>query len=853
MTSQRSPTRSPREDPSHNASENTPLLSDSESANGFGYDSEHRPQSIYDNYDAPATTSKSKSRWPTFITLGFLCFLAILIMIFAFFVPDTMERYATQAATLDLDSLVPEFTETGARARIRGTFSMQSSKVESGFLRTVGKFGTWVAREAETGESTVDVVLPDYNNALLGTAKLPGFKVKLADGRKTDLDIVADLTPPKSVDSIRTVIDQWLNQSLDHLNVEGIAQVKLRSGIVHLRTQTISQAIRITQDKIPTMPHFNITRLMFQEGRLPDGTKGMSADASITVENDFPIEMDIPPLSFDILVGNCLSDQPKIMLADASVDKVHTYPKRDVIVNATVFIRELPKSLTKQCPSSGKSPMDTLLGGYMKGHDIMVYVRGSKNPSTNAPKWITDLLSSVTVPVPVPGHTFGSIIHNFTLADVKFDLPDPLAPPDDPDSNPAISATIQTFIALPQEINVDVLVERVRATADVFYKQRKLGELNLRKWQAAKSTPSGHDEDNRPLILVESDIKQAPLEITDEDVFTDVIQAMLFGSKPIMLLVKAKVDVEIGTTLGVLTVRDIPAEGEVPVKPLSIGNGLASFKPKIANLSIVETSNTSLSLTADVDIFNPTVYSANVPYADVFILVNGTRIGSASVHHLNVTKGKNKHLKVKAVWGADPADGKNGSDMAREVVSRFISGYNLTLTIQAHNNTIPSNPTLGHALSKFPIDIPAPRINFPSDPNADPEDPEDPDEPDDNHPHFIQAATMHLFTSTAEFTLSSPLSHTTIYITSINATAFYDDEPIGTIISDLPLAVPPGVSLTPRLPVDWSLGSVGYEAVKRALGGTLKVRASAVVGIRIGEWEESVWYEGKGIGAKVRL
>ena len=113
---------------------------------------------------------------------------------------------------------------------------------------------------------------------------------------------------------------------------------------------------------------------------------------------------------------------------------------------------------------------------------------------------------------------------------------------------------------------------------------------------------------------------------------------------------------------------------------------------------------------------------------------------------------------------------------------------------------------------------------------------------------------MHLFTSTATFTLISPLPKTTLLITSVNATAFYNHtEIVGTIDYSYPFKVPPGASMTPRLPVDWTLGGAGYNAVRDALGGELKLDAKADVGIKIGEWAQMVWYEGSGIGAKVRL
>jgi hypothetical protein len=142
-----------------------------------------------------------------------------------------------------------------------------------------------------------------------------------------------------------------------------------------------------------------------------------------------------------------------------------------------------------------------------------------------------------------------------------------------------------------------------------------------------------------------------------------------------------------------------------------------------------------------------------------------------------------------------------------------------------------------------------PNLSTPKDPDDD--DPEDPDKPKKGH--FIQGTTVHIISSTAIFTLASPFSSTTMYITNMNATAFYEGHPSGRIQYDLPFAVPPGLSVSPRLPVDWSFGSIGYEAIKKALGGELKLSAFAEVGVRIGQWREQLWYKGGSIGAKVRL
>lgn len=92
-----------------------------------------------------------------------------------------------------------------------------------------------------------------------------------------------------------------------------------------------------------------------------------------------------------------------------------------------------------------------------------------------------------------------------------------------------------------------------------------------------------------------------------------------------------------------------------------------------------------------------------------------------------------------------------------------------------------------------------------------------------------------------------------MYVTSLDATAYHDGHPSGRILYDMPFAVPPGLSETPRLPVDWSLSSIGYDAIRKALGGRLRLSTYAKVGVRIGQWREQIWYKGGSIGANVRL
>ena len=304
------------------------------------------------------------------------------------------------------------------------------------------------------------------------------------------------------------------------------------------------------------------------------------------------------------------------------------------------------------------------------------------------------------------------------------------------------------------------------------------------------------------------------------------------------------------------------------------GGDLKGFSPEIGSLRILETTRSTLSMEAKINITNPTEYSAIIPYVNIKLLSNGTEVGHATAQHISVNPGLNHNICVQALWDPLTPSGQKGIAQGKELLSQYISGqqhrscpsftpgvriilkwagFNTSLTLTTHAGTIPHQPNLGKALSSLAIEIPTPKLTPPKNPNKDPDD-EDGDDRDPEAPKFINDATFHLFTSTATFTLLSPLPHSTITVTYLNATAYYNHtEAVGAILYDLPFEVPPGASTSPRLPVDWDLGGVGYEAVKQALGGRLKLDARADVGVRVGLWQQRVWFMGRRVGAGVRL
>lgn len=201
---------------------------------------------------------------------------------------------------------------------------------------------------------------------------------------------------------------------------------------------------------------------------------------------------------------------------------------------------------------------------YIRGLRTTIYVRGAETPVIGAPGWMVDILKSVTVPLSFTGHALDNLVRNFTMSDVHFALPNPLADPDSPEAQPRVSALLKVLIGLPKQLDLQMDVPHVRAFADVYYHGNKLGVLRLPKWQKANSTIVQREDS--PGLLVEFPMKNAPLDVTDEDVLTDVLHDLIFEAEPVNLTVAANVDAEVSTGLGKFVIREIPAEGQVNVK-----------------------------------------------------------------------------------------------------------------------------------------------------------------------------------------------------------------------------------------------------------------------------------------------
>ncbi|KAJ5655431.1 hypothetical protein N7507_007381 [Penicillium longicatenatum] len=547
------------------SSESTPLLHRRDDmVTTYGTDHrQSRPSSLASHgEESPddGSTKKSRVRWPTIISLTLLTTGVLAILVFAFAAPAVVKDYSQEAAvfepsTLEIDSTTPD----GVRARIQGDFVMDSSRVKSKTIRNFGRFVTWIAKEVETGPSDVDVYLPEYGNVLIGSAVVPNIKVNIRNGHHNKLDFLTDLKAG-DLKGIHAIAMDWIEGRLAHLRVKGKASLHLKSGLIRMGTQVLTDTITFEEKDFPALPDINLVQLNVHDGN--NGT--MEVEALLGAKLHSPVAITIPPLGFDILVPNCAPGDPYILAANAQSGEIHVKPNQLTNVSVHGQVNSLPEELTSVCPGQKGSPLDWLVSSYIKGVETTIYVRGADAPSPQTPGWLVDLLRSVTIPLPFTNHALDNLVKNFTMADTHFSLPSPFADPNNPDGQLTVSALVKCLVALPEQMNLHVDVPHVRAFTNVFYNGKELGNLNIEKWQDSNSTQV-KDTDGSPAMLVEFAVKDAPLQVTDDGVLSRLVQDMLWGNDEVILHVDAKVDAKVSTGLGQFAVRGIPADGNVPV------------------------------------------------------------------------------------------------------------------------------------------------------------------------------------------------------------------------------------------------------------------------------------------------
>ena len=219
------------------SSESTPLLLPRDEP-VYGTQTRSRSRSSSVRSSIRGYTSEKKR--PTYISLAVLTASILGILVFVFAAPAIVKRYAEEATVFTPKDLsIDSNTPSGIRARVQGEFVIDSSRVSRTYVRSIGRLATFVAGQAETGQTEARVYLPEYGNILVGTAFIPPIKVSIRNRHVNHVDFLTDLTTG-DVRGMRSVAMDWLEGRMGRLRLKCTASTHLKSGLLSLGSLVLS-------------------------------------------------------------------------------------------------------------------------------------------------------------------------------------------------------------------------------------------------------------------------------------------------------------------------------------------------------------------------------------------------------------------------------------------------------------------------------------------------------------------------------------------------------------------------------------------------------------------------------------
>ncbi|KAF9127261.1 hypothetical protein BGW39_005983 [Mortierella sp. 14UC] len=477
-----------------------------------------------------------------------------------------------------------------------------------------------------------------------------------------------------------------------------------------------------------------------------------------------------------------------------------------------------------------------LLSRFIQGQDSTIQVRAlSKN--LNLPPWLTEAFKSIVLDMAFPGSPAQDFIRALDMNQLQFGF-------SDDKESAKLSGRMSSELQLPPNVTFPIKILQMKPTAWL----RTLDGMDMALLDMPEFLPTKSQQDGNALE-VHVDMRETPLRLVADhlDEFYLFLNAS-FTKDWVELGIVGEAHAMVECGLGTFELGPIPFDVITRQR-----GGLVSVPPLLESLDVVDSTEHSLTVKAKLVLWNPSNISADLGDLSFLWSYGGYLIGMASVPQLQLHTGNNTiecigmmdpsiHCLRKHDKTCDPELAKNAS---REFISKYISGDNSTSIDVLGYPESTRIPLLQPMMSALSISSGLPAIE------------ED----------FLISTTMYLLSSTIVMELKNPLD-TVITVLYINGTASYKEEPLGhvnvdfehDIASPKPILIPAndhqnetsGYVKTPRLPVMFDLSSVGYEALKKALGGSLEVDVSCHIKAKVGSMLMWVDFSKEGIQANVR-
>lgn len=508
----------------------------------------------------------------------------LLIGILALVVlPRIAQSYVEETVQLELSSVrILDITHRGADVQLAGNIHLNSKHSQVGnSKRRLVDIMLSLLGPVRLSETEVLISLDNGQSKEIALAQLSPLMLRLAYANINTFNITSTLQI-LDAEVLGDLASKILRNDVNAVPLSAAIDTRItRFFTFH---KTVSQHIVYDIPKgLNDVPPFNITQMAIQDS----ADSGISATAVLVVGLQLPISAKIPGIQVQLSVEGCDGTLIPLVLAESLPFEVMS-DSSTMTIKAAGECRELPKNALRKCSGSDQmSPIDRAMQTYLAGNETTVYVGGYNHGGSKS--WLQNLLAQVSIPIEVPGSQADQLARDIELSGVKFNLPSIIGG----SGKPKISGRIRGIIDIPSDITVNVEVESVHVLADLIYKKKKFATIESPGWAPASSKFPSEQE-----LLVEVLLKDAPVTITNQDVFSSVISTLFGGS--VFVDVIGTGDVKISTSLGGLEAHRLPIEAN----DIEIGGFgfLGNLEPKILELGVSKTGRDFMEIVAIAEV-----------------------------------------------------------------------------------------------------------------------------------------------------------------------------------------------------------------------------------------------------------
>ncbi|KAF9562726.1 hypothetical protein EC968_005145 [Mortierella alpina] len=766
--------------------------------------------------------------------LGLLLIVCMLILVIP---PLVAQRVLDRALLLEIQKTdISETDETGFQVSIQSTIRLDAAN--DGFFGLTGIIQEVFRPTMTIQPTTLSLSLPTADERLqMAQFQVEEQRMPLGGILRLDISTYVLVT---NATLMAEFFQSTIQQSTVDLAVRGPVFTRLGS----LWFMKLRLNLDVAMDGLKGIQDAALVSMALPDED-PDGGIAMSAVARINNPSKV-VSLKMGPISFGIfLPSKAHPNLDKYQIAEVICEDLNLAAGQSNeiklsgrLLNLDDWTQNNDEEVVFDSKSERQLMLGELLSRFIRGEDSDIHVRALSN-DPKVPSWLSEAFKGVVLDMAFPGSPTKDFIESLDMNHLQFGFSDST-------DSALLNGHLVSVLQLPPNITFPIKLLKMKPVAWL----RSSGGHNMTSLEILDFLPTKSRQVGTRLD-VEVDLEDTRLVVAKNSrpefyrfLNTSFTQEWI----DLGIIGEATALVECG--LGTFELGPIPFD--VTSRQRGLG-GLMSVPPVLEKLDVVDSTAHSLTVKATLTLFNPSSISATLGDLSFLWSNRGYVIGMATVTNVHLQPGNNT---IECVGMMDPStdcalkhDPLCNPELAitasREFISKYISGDNSTTIDVLGYAGSTRIPLLKPMMSSFSITSHLPVIDQ----------------------DFLISATIYIILSKLELELQNPLD-TVITVLYLNGTAFFKGERLGHILVDFehdftspkPILIPAndhkeedsGYVKTPKLPVVFDLSSVGYEALRKALGGSLEVDVVCHIKAKVGSMVMWVDFVKDGVQAEVR-